>query len=175
MSQTLGAESLEGQTLALRATATYLQTVGLTAQYNDSFGIESQPLERAVSGGVELRPLFLGRFASDLERGPAHFDLLLDSLSLGLGVYGAWTRQPPCIDELESCFDHGIDWSVGLEIPLLARASTPFVGLRGSLRLSLAEERLADRPMSSGMLTVTLGYRHLFEAQIVDAGDSLGE
>ncbi len=160
-----------GESLAARFGVHYLQTVVLYAHYNDALGVEAQPLARALSGGVELRPLFLGRWGQGLERGPAHLDLLLDSIGLGLGVYGAWLRPSDCG---AGCPDHGMETSLGFELPLLPQANTPFIALRGAVRWSLrAPQTMEAMPSPTGLLTLSLGYHHLFETHLVDAGDRL--
>ncbi len=177
VSEALGGEAVAGESLAVRTAAIYLHTVGLAAQYNDALGAEVAPLARSVVGTLELRPLFLGRFAQDMERGPAHLDLFVDSFALGLGVYASWWREALC-GGAASCTDHGMELALGFELPLLPRASSPFLALRGALRWSLLDpapfdSALPERPRTTGMLTLTLGYRHLFEVHLVDASDTL--
>ena len=75
VSEAFGDESARGESLAARAGAFFVSTVGIVGQYNDSLGSDAQPVRRSLLGGVELRPLFLGRFAEDLERGPAHLPM----------------------------------------------------------------------------------------------------
>src|SRR5690606_23415513 len=133
-----------GESMALRLTFLYLITAGAFAQYNESFGIDSQPIARSVVGGIELRPLFLGRWAEDLVHGPPHFDLWLDSISLTLGVYNLWRHGPHCAPPPggpppPTCHGYGMEASLGMELPLLPQANAPFISLRGGLRWSLDE------------------------------------
>ena len=158
VSATLGREDVAGEAIAGRLGLFYLHSVGLYGQYNDSLGSDAQPIARSLAGGVELRPLFLGRWAQDMERGPAHLDLWLDSLSIALGSYGSFMRD-----------DYGMEASLGSELPLLPQASTPFIAFRAGLRWSLREPREAV----AGMLTLSIGYHHLFQTHLVDAGDVL--
>ena len=156
-------ESFGGESLALRGSVFYLSTVGLVAQYNDSLGLHEQSLQRSFMGGVELRPLFMGRFAQNMEYGPAHLDLLLDSIGIGLGLYRQWALP-----------DHGMEVSLGLELPFLPQANAPFVALRGAMRWSLqARTATVDPPAPTGMLTLSIGYHHLFATHAVDAADVL--
>jgi hypothetical protein len=169
VSEALG-EDVAGESIAVRGGVFFLQTVGVTVQYNDALGIDALPLQRSVAGSVELRPLFLGRWAQNMEQGPAHLDLLIDSLGIGMGVFGAWPR--------DGGTTHGMELSLGVLLPLLPRASTPFIAFRGALRWSL-EQPPADAGREtaplSGLLTLTIGYQHLFEVHLVDAGDQLGD
>lgn len=182
ITETIGGPASRGESLAARLTLLYLSTAGLYGQYNESFGVDSQPIARAVVGGVEIRPLFLGRWAKDLEHGPAYFDLWLDSISLSLGLFNLWRHGQQCGDGARvpggvRCHDFGMEASLGMELPLLPRASTPFIALRGGVRWSLdgsevpdiAEPRPDDSPI--GLVTLTLGYHHLFETHLVDAAD----
>jgi len=167
VSETLS-QSIEGESIAARAGASYLQTIGLYAQYNDSLGLRAVPMRRAISGGIEVKPLFLGRWSQNLEQGPALLDLWLDSFALGMGIYGAWLQ--PC----QSCTDHGMELSIGMELPLLAHASAPFIALRGAARWSLVDGPSDfSRPPARALLTLAIGYHHLFATHIVDAADRL--
>src|SRR3954470_2924095 len=67
-----------GPAAALAARAFYLETAGLYATYADALGT-SREARRSAALGVALRPLFLPRWASDLEHGPGWLDLTIDS------------------------------------------------------------------------------------------------
>lgn len=111
-----------------------------------------------ASVGVELRPLFLPRFAAHREWGSAPADLLLDSLALGLAARFERGRRP------------GIEASVGLEAPLQADFRGFYLGLRGGYVLT--HERASGQPGQgewSGMLT--LGFRGVVAVHLADAGD----
>jgi len=71
--------------VALRASAHWFFMAGAYVSYADGLGTSLSP-ERRLGLGVDLRPLFLPRWTQDWERGPAILDLMLDSLSLGLGA-----------------------------------------------------------------------------------------
>lgn len=174
MSATLGvSQAFPGETLHVGAGALYLSSVGLYAQYDESFGRGSPPLERAAAGGVQVRPLFLGRFARDLEQGPAHLDLWVDSLALGLGLFHARHTGQACPGATESCGRTGVEVALGLELPLLPRISGPFLALRGALRVAADPE--PDAGAVSGLLSLAIGYRHMFLVHLVDAGDGLAD
>jgi hypothetical protein len=157
-----------GHALGLRATASYLGTAGLWAQYHDAFGAPGQALRRALSAGIELRPLFLARLVSDLEEGPAHFDLWLDSLGLSLGAQQLWANAAGC--DGAGCSGPGMEATVGMQAPLLGQANTPFVALRGGVRWSFDGAGAKD---VAAVLGVALGYERLLGPWLVDAGDEL--
>jgi hypothetical protein len=169
-------EAWPGESLATRGRALYLQTAGVFVQYDDALGVDVQPLARSLVAGLELRPLFLARFAEDLERGPAMVDLWLDSFGIGLGVYRSWHNEGYCNPpgDLRPCRDLGMELSTGFELPLLPHHDGPFLGLRIALRWSLDEQSAAfDGPAPSSLTTLSLGYRHLFDLHLVDAADRL--
>ena len=149
----------------------YVQTVGLTFQYEDRLG-SAEAVERGVVGAVEVRPLFIGRFTQNLERGPAFLDLFVDSFGLGFGPWVNWERPPACP---EACLRHGVELSLGFELPFLPQASTPYLALRGGLRWALSELEASSAPPLTGALTLTLGYHHVLDVRLVDAGDALLE
>jgi hypothetical protein len=79
--------------------------------------------------GFELRPLFLPRWALDLERGPAFFDLTLDSLSVSFGAFLATPREGGFGER------RGMELGAGLGVPLLAEAPGPWLEVRALLDL----------------------------------------
>jgi hypothetical protein len=186
ISEALGEEPHAGEALATRAGLIYVQTVGLAVQYDEGLGVQALPMRRSVAGLVELRPLFWGRFSENLEQGPAFLDLFLDSFGIAVGMFGAWPQArfcgsappdpgaAPAPGPDGGCPDYGMQAGVGFELPLIGRASAPFIGLRGAMRWSLRDRSAAfEAPPVSGLLTLTLGYRHLFETHLVDAADRL--
>lgn len=132
----------------LRLDAHYLWTAGGYVRYSDGFGTNDERPLRALGFGVDLRPLFLPRFALDLQHGPALLDLTLDSLSLSAGAYFA----QPSGDHLGG--ERGFDLGLGFGVPLLAEAAGPWLDLR-------AERRFADEGESAWLLTVALSYHAL--------------
>src|SRR6185436_12121396 len=83
----------------------YLSTAGLFVTYEDGplVGSRAEP-RRVFATGVELRPLFLARWAQGLEIGEPRVDLLIDSLALEIGA--AFAGRP------------GLQAGLGLEIPI---------------------------------------------------------
>jgi hypothetical protein len=145
----------------------YLDTAGIFGFYEDGFG-GSDP-RRAFGGGVEIRPLFLSRWLEGDELSSAWFDLLIDSLGLELGAFfdeplgtGFSTRP-------------GLQASLGVEVPVLGRATGPWIGLHGGIRWTDAalqgQNPAMGPPSRSGFLAVTIAYHRIFSAHLVDAND----
>ncbi len=126
----LGAELGAGTRAAALVRGLFYHSAGLVLGYSDSLGRSLDP-ERTFFGGVELRPLFLPRWALDLEFNEALLDLTLDSLSLGAGAYASGGGP--------SGSRGGVEFSMGMGIPLLARAQGPWLEARGFLRPALDE------------------------------------
>lgn len=118
----LGAEfgSSGGVAPALRASAHYFSIAGVYLASRAHAGQQSAPSLFGV--GVDLRPLFVPRWAKGFETGPGFFDLTLDSLSLSLGAFWATPER------------RGFDAQVGFGVPVLASASGPWLEARGALR-----------------------------------------
>jgi hypothetical protein len=130
---------------AFRVSAHYLWTAGVYARYSDAFGTAERRPARALSFGVDLRPLFLPRFGLDLEEGPALVDLTLDSLSLNAGAYFAEPKAAAFGDE------RGFDLGLGFGLPLFGEAKGLWLDAR-------AERRFADRSASVWLFTLALSY-----------------
>jgi hypothetical protein len=147
----------------------YLESAGVFATYEDGalIGSGAEP-RRVLAAGVELRPLFLFRWLRDHETRRARFDLALDSLGVELGATflqpsgAAFAARP------------GVQVGVGVELPVLERATGPWVGLHGGLRWS-------DDALGSGVVTgaddreaylaLTLAWHQVVMMHVVDAGD----
>ena len=154
-----------GPSLAAGAAALYLGTAGLYAHYTDALGSRAPDVARSIAFGVHLQPLFLARYGSDLEHGPARLDLLVDSFSLEIGSFWAAPRGHGLRAE------PGLELATTLAIPILARGNGPFLALRGALRLGQDEAYSAiDR---AGLFSLTLSFHRTITAHLVDAGDSL--
>ncbi len=132
----------------LRASGHYLSSAGVYFRYEEGFGSNDPRPLRVAALGIDVRPLFLPRFALDLEHGPALLDLTLDSLSLSAGAYVA---QP----QLESFGDErGFDLGLGLGVPLCGEA-------RGLWLETRAERRFADQGAHAWLFTFALAYHTL--------------
>jgi hypothetical protein len=147
----------------------YLESAGLFVSYEDAAVAGSgAAVQRALAMGLEVRPLFLFRWLTGLETRRAGFDLFVDSFGLELG---AFVLQPSGGDFASRS---GAQVGLGLEFPVLAQATGPWVGLHAGLRWS--EEALAwgaarDDADRSAFVAITLAWHQVVLAHIVDAGD----
>lgn len=157
-----------GPQLETHLSLLYMSTAGGYARYSETFEDDPVPYARMLSFGFELRPLFLGRYALDYEKGPPHLDLFLDSLAL---VIGATWSSPK-----EAEFDErpGIELGLSMEVPLLPQASGPYVGVLGLARWSaddIAGTASRDFLDRGSTLVFTLAWHQVFEAGLVDFRD----
>lgn len=147
----------------------YLSTAGVFGTYEDGplVGSDAEP-RRTVAFGLELRPLFLARWATGRELGLPRLDLLIDSLALEVGAVFA---QP---EGARFGARPGLQAGLGLELPFFATASGPFLGLHGGARWS--DAALSGGPLDGPSdralyLNITLGWQQLFGGHVVDMGD----
>jgi len=112
--------------LGSRLSAHYFSLAGLYVEYADALGQSGVPA-RSLGFGIDLRPLFVPRWAMDLQRGGAFGDLMLDSISLGLGAFFAEPEGQSFGDQ------RGFSASLGVGLPLALYASGPWLELRGAL------------------------------------------
>ncbi|MEP7125540.1 MAG: hypothetical protein ABJE95_31695, partial [Byssovorax sp.] len=154
-----------GPSLAAGVSALYLGTAGIYAHYTDALGAPGADVTRSIAAGLHLEPLFLARYASDYEHGPARLDLLVDSFGLEVGSFWAAPRGYGLRRE------PGLELAATLAVPLGARVFGPFLGLRGALRLRQDDAAAAlDR---AGLFSLTLSFRTNVSLHLVDAGDAL--
>jgi hypothetical protein len=158
-----------GARAALDARLRYLSTAGVFVTYEDGPLLRSgaEP-RRVLATGIELRPLFLARWAKSRETGIARLDLLIDSLALELGAAFVQPEGRPLFAR------PGLSAGVGLELPLLPRASGPLVGVHGGVRFS--DAALSGGPVRGPSdralyITLVLGWQQIFGAHVVDLGD----
>jgi hypothetical protein len=147
----------------------YLDVVGAFFQYEDAplIGASSEP-RRVMATGLEVRPLFLARWLAGYESSSDRFDLFVDSFGLELGAYfpqpvGASFAARP-----------GLQAGIGLELPIFANASGPWIGLHSGVRWSdsvLGGDTVAGPSDRSLYLAITLAWHQLFLSHAVDAGD----
>jgi len=147
----------------------YLETVGAFASYEDGalVGSAAEPT-RVLTAGLELRPLFLGRWLTGRELQRARVDLVLDSLGLELGATFA---QPAGTSFASSA---GLQAGLGLEVPILARATGPWLGLHAGVRWSeaaLGSGVVANADDRSGFVAITLAWHQVVVTHLVDVGD----
>lgn len=143
----------------------YLQTAGAYSTWvlrprED----EGQPW--TASFGVELRPLFLPRFLKNMETGPATMDLMIDSLSLRLGVVTG-SADSLGHDTL------GFEAALGFGVPLCSEATGLWLSTAGTMRWSHARMGGSSSTHEPAFLwTLTLGWQQIFRLGLVDAGDA---
>ena len=90
----LGAQVDRGSAAAAAsATAHYLHMAGVGATFVDALGSSTDLGSRLLSVGVDVRPAFIPRWTSDMEQGPSSLDLTIDSLSVGVGPFWAWSSR----------------------------------------------------------------------------------
>ena len=147
----------------------YLETAGVFATYEDGplTGSGPEPI-RVLATGLELRPLFLFRWLKGLETSRARIDLAVDSMGLELGAVflqpsgGAFASIP------------GLEVGLGVELPILSRASGPWIGFHGGLRWSdqaLGSGQIRGPNDRSAYLALTLAWHQMIVVHAVDAGD----
>src|SRR5262249_41792728 len=141
---------------------------GIYTHYTDALGTDPPRVTRSIASGVHIQPLFIARLVTNGNRGPAWLDLFVDSFAFEMGAFWAQPRggtlgSPP-----------GFQLAVGLDLPLIGRATGPFLGLRTALRwrpddfVAGATGSVIDR---GALLSLTLGWHQGLRAHIVDAGD----
>jgi hypothetical protein len=157
-----------GPSLAASASLLYISSAGLYVHYADALGGEGPAVVRSIAAGLVIEPLFVARYALDLQHGPARLDLLLDSIALQMGAFwdvprgGAFAHSP------------GFELALGFGIPIFKTATGPVLGVRGALRfgapaLSGAEGgSVIDK---GALLSITLSWRQILQANIIDAAD----
>jgi hypothetical protein len=147
----------------------YLETAGLFASYEDAplFGSSSEP-RRVFAAGLEVRPLFLFRWLDGHETSRAWLDLVVDSLGFELG---AAFEQPT---GAQFAARPAAQAGLGVEVPVLAKATGPWIGVHGGVRWS--DSTLAggatngpdDRAL---YLSITLAWHQVLLSRAVDVGD----
>ncbi|HTJ84601.1 MAG TPA: hypothetical protein VL400_22935 [Polyangiaceae bacterium] len=158
-----------GPQLETDVSLTYLSTAGPYVRYADALGQDDARFRRSFALGLELRPLFLGRYALDLEKGPAYLDLFLDSLTLRVGAVWADDRARGFAAR------PGLELAVGLELPFLPSGSGPYLGVEGVARFHEADfAGTVDRDLldQGALFVVTLSWHQVIDAGLVDARDA---
>ncbi len=147
----------------------YLDTAGLFVSYEDGLSATSSDPRRVAVAGFELRPLFLARWLSGRELSVARLDLFIDSFGLELGAFVEQPTDGSFVDR------PGLQASLGLEVPILASASGPWIGLHGGARWSDATLEGVDvaSPVDRSLfLAVTVAYHQVLAAHLVDVRDT---
>ena len=146
----------------------YLDMAGIFVTYEDGFGAAAVDPTRVLTTGIEVRPLFLGRWVTGNEVGIRWPDLVIDSLGLELG--GCF--EQPRLGSFGS--RTGFQASLGLEVPLLGVVNGPWIDIHGGARWSDAV--LAGGPINGPsdrglFISFTLAYHRIFATHLVDVGD----
>ncbi len=147
----------------------YLDTAGIWTSYEDAIVDAGSDPRRVLAAGFELRPLFLARWLVGRELDVPRLDLFFDSFGLELGMFFEQPSAGPFIAT------PGLQASVGLEVPILARTIGPWIAFHGGARWS--DAALDGQPIAAPhdralFLSVTLAYHQLFAAHIADARDA---
>lgn len=147
----------------------YLESAGVFASYEDGalVGSAAEPT-RVLAMGLELRPLFLFRWLTGRETQRARVDLVVDSLGLELG---AVLTQPAGTSFASQA---GMQAGLGLEVPLLTRATGPWLGFHAGVRWSdaaLGSGVVANADDRSGFVAITLAWHQVVVTHLVDVGD----
>ncbi|HEX4341688.1 MAG TPA: hypothetical protein VH062_37520 [Polyangiaceae bacterium] len=138
---------------AALASLHYMFMAGAYVGYEDSFGGASADSRRTLSVGVDVRPAFIPRWSNDLQAGNSFTDLVIDSISVGMGAY---FRAPPG----GSLGDRrGLELLVGVGVPLLGVVEGPWLGARGYLRWDDPGGR--DAPAAEAVGLATLGWHFM--------------
>src|SRR5690606_156822 len=140
-----------GERGALKLGLHYFSMIGLYVSYADQLGGEGS--ERVLATGVDVRPAFIPRWSRDMQQGPGVLDLMIDSISLGLGAFWA---QP---EGLEFGDVRGFELSGGFGLPLFGRAPGPWLETRAIGRW--AEPTASETPSGEFVGLVLLSW-HLF-------------
>jgi hypothetical protein len=147
----------------------YLESAGIFAAYEDgaSLGSAAEP-GRVLAVGAEVRPLFLFRWLQGGETHRARTDLVVDSFGIELGA--VWSQ--PAGQGFASVA--GVQAGLGLEVPLLLRATGPWLGLHGGVRWSdhaLGAGVVESADDRSAFVAITLAWHQVVVAHVVDVGD----
>ncbi len=113
-----------------RLSAHYFSVAGVYVDYSDALDSEADP-RRALGFGVDVRPLFIPRWSTNRQVGRPF------SISRSTRSRSAWAPSSPS-PAMESFGDErGFEASLGLGLPLLARADGPLA--RAPRRARVAE------------------------------------
>jgi hypothetical protein len=138
---------------AILASVHYMFMAGVYAGYADAFGSSDADSRRTVSFGVDVRPAFIPRWSNNLQVGNSLTDLVIDSISLGIGGY---FRAPPG----RSLGDRrGFELSLGFGVPLFGSVQGPWLGARGYLRWD--DPGAPDAPDAEAVGLATLGWHFM--------------
>ncbi len=135
------------------ASVHYMFMAGIYATYAEAFSDGDRTTRRSLSFGVDLRPAFIPRWSNNLQLGKSYFDLVIDSISLGVGAY---FREP----SRGSFGDRrGLEVSLGFGVPLTSDVEGPWLGGRGYLRWD--DPGAYGAPAAQAIGLATLGWHFM--------------
>lgn len=144
----------------------YLQSAGFFVTYEEGFGGSSP--NRLLATGIELRPLFLGRWLQGLEFGKAYPDLFLDSFAFEVGAFFASPDGGAFGDR------YGLQFGGALEFPFFPRASGLFLSAHAGVRWDRTTLGYRD-PVTADeraiYVSILLTWQQIFGTNTVDLGD----
>lgn len=138
---------------AVLASVHYMYMAGVYVGYADAFGANEASRQRTVSLGVDMRPAFIPRWSNNLQIGTSLTDLIIDSISFGVGAYFAQPQSASLGDR------KGLELSLGVGIPLMGRVDGAWLGARGYLRWD--DPVSADAPAAEAVGLATLGFHFM--------------
>jgi hypothetical protein len=141
----------DAQRGAARLSLHYFSMMGLGAGYAERVG--GKDIERVAVVGIDLRPAFIPRWSRGMQEGPGVLDLMIDSISLGVGAFWATPDGGDFGDR------RGFELSGGLGVPLFGRAPGPWLEARAVGRWP--EETASDSGRGEAIALVVLSW-HAF-------------
>jgi hypothetical protein len=152
--------SSDAARLAFMASGRYFSTVGVYGALREGVS-DDDDVERILSTGVLVEPLFVTRAVYNMQQGPAFWDLALDSIGLSFGAFWAQPTGGDLGDE------RGAELGLGAGLPLLGTAAGPWLRTNGFLRWDEASS-------GSTSLWVTLEWRALLNTGLT-GGHNIGD
>jgi hypothetical protein len=135
------------------ASVHYMFMAGIYASYADAFSDGDRATRRSLSFGVDVRPAFIPRWSNDLQLGKSFFDLVIDSISLGVGAYFREPNKGSFGDR------RGLEVSLGFGVPLTSDVEGPWLGARGYLRWD--DPGATSAPSAQAIGLATLGWHFM--------------
>lgn len=142
----------DGASGAALASVHYMFMAGVYASYADAFD-GARATRRSASFGVDMRPAFIPRWSNNLQIGSSLPDLVIDSISLGVGAY---FREPA-----GGVFGdkRGLEVSLGFGVPFTNTVEGPWLGARGYLRWD--DPGASHAPSGEAIALVTVGWHFM--------------
>ena len=147
------------------AAARYLDTAGLYVSLYAPLAPIERAKERAVSAGLSLRPLFLPRFLTNRETGPAWADLVIDSFTLHVGAVAIWQTHFEWIRP-------GLELGAQIGLPLRSAARGPWLLAGTAMQWSPTDLAHSSHAATSTLAFAAIAWQGIFDAGIVDLHDT---